>query len=170
MSRLSGFCQGNVKDRDPHERPVFIGLSWMSRMSTFLAGGGGGGRILDCGIGAFGLKGRHPSAPGKASLRATPRNPVPDDLRPGQTRYLLCRGSAGAGTVPRFVPDLLRGEKLSLPRSAETDVGDFRRFDGQFKTRHRVRRRGSRGGSGDRCGIHQVAAVVESFESCRTTG
>jgi hypothetical protein len=35
-------CQGIVKDGDPHERPVFIGLSRMSRMSTFLAGGGAG--------------------------------------------------------------------------------------------------------------------------------
>jgi hypothetical protein len=56
-----GFCLGNVKDPDPHGRPVFIGLSWMSRMSTSLAGGGGGVgtggkncrlRIADCGMGS----------------------------------------------------------------------------------------------------------------------
>ncbi len=52
-----GFCLGNVKDPDPHGRPVFIGLSWMSRMSTSLAWVGGGGghgrqelRIADCGL------------------------------------------------------------------------------------------------------------------------
>jgi hypothetical protein len=49
---MSAFCLGSVKDTDPHGRPVFIDLSWMSRMSTFLAGGGGGRgrRISDCGL------------------------------------------------------------------------------------------------------------------------
>ncbi len=86
----------------------------------------------------------------------------------GRDTYCL----AGAWALEPFLvyADLLRGQIFSCSRSAETDVGDFRRVDGQFKTRHWVRRRGSRGSSGDRCGIHQVAAGVERFESCRTTG